>query len=176
MTGDPPAETITTFLEMREHPNLQVTPPHRSGMLVRLREAVPPFYRFLMDQAGSADSGEYDDADLAELIADDAYDVYVLYVGGAPAAMFELDRRRPEEIELRNLAVFPNFANRALDKYLVSLAIDAAWEHGPERLWVRSSNRDDPRRILTLQWAGFAPYETVREAPDGTRGPGRGAI
>jgi GNAT superfamily N-acetyltransferase len=161
MTGERPTETITTLLEMREHLALQVTPPHRSGMLVRLIEPVPSFYRYLLRQAGL--DAEVDDDDVVELITDDAYDVYILFVGGAPAGMFELDRREPAEIELRNIAVFPEFAPRRLDRYLVSLAVDAAWEHGPERLWVRATNRDDPRRILTLQWAGFAPYETVRE-------------
>ena len=161
MTSDGPAESITTLLEMREHPTLQVTPPHRSGMLVRLREPVPSFYRYLLAQAGVG--GDLDDGDLAELISDEDYDVYILFVGGAPAGMFELDRREPAEIELRNLAIFLEFASRGLDRYLVSLAVDAAWEHGPERLWVRATNQDDPRRILTLQWAGFAPYETRRE-------------
>lgn len=162
MTGDQQAETITTFLEMREHPHLQVTAPYRSGILVTLREPVPSFYRFLLERAGFP-AASLDDDVLNELITDDAYDVYVLFVGGAPAGMFELDRRRSSEIELLNIAVLPDFAARGLDKYLLSLAIDAAWEHGPERLWVRHTNRDDPRRILTLQWAGFTPYERVRE-------------
>jgi hypothetical protein len=162
MTNDKPADSITTFLEMREHPKLQVTPPQYGGMLVRLREPVPVFYRYLLDRAG-LDIGLPDDEAVSELLMDDAYDVYVLFIGGAPAGMFELDRRQPNEIELLHLAVFPEFAARKLDRYLAGLAIDAAWEHGPERVWARSSDRDDPKRILTLQWAGFTPYDTVRE-------------
>ena len=116
MTGDPPAELITTFLEMREHPTLQVTPPHRSGMLVRLREPVPSFYRFLLVQAG-VDAADLDDSALDELIVDDAYDVYILFVGGAPAGMFELDRREPADIaailgRIDDLGAAPNASAR----------------------------------------------------------------
>jgi GNAT superfamily N-acetyltransferase len=156
------AESITTYLEMREPVVPQATPPHRNGVLLRVAEPSPSFYRFLMDHV-AAPPPDLDDAALAGRMVDPDYDVYVLYLGGVPAALFELDRREPSEIELVGFGVLDGFAGRGLGKYLLAHAIDTAWQHGPERVWVRSTNRDDPRRILLLQWAGFVPYEATRE-------------
>ena len=156
------AESITTYLEMREPLIPQATPPHRSGVLLRVSEPAPSFYRFLMERLAAPPPDVADDA-LAERMVDEGYDVYVLYLGGVPAASFELDRREPSEIELVRFGVVEGFRGRGLGKYLLAHAVDTAWQHGPERVWVRSSNRDDPRRILLLQWAGFVPYEATRE-------------
>jgi len=160
MAGD--GEMITTYLEMSEPQVLQVTPPHRTGMLLRIGEPSVAFYRYLLEEGfpGSADGP---DDDMAELLADDAYDVYVVYLGGVPAALFELDRRLPAEVELVRFGVFPGFTGRGLSRYVLAMAVETAWQHGPERVWVRATSRDDPRRILMLQWAGFVPYETVRD-------------
>jgi hypothetical protein len=43
---------------------------------------------------------EWSDEQLAAIIQDPANELYVLHVDGAPAGMAELDRRRPDEIEL----------------------------------------------------------------------------
>jgi cellulose biosynthesis protein BcsQ len=93
------AESITTYLEMRDPQTPQATPPHRPGVLLRVSEPQPSFYRFLMGRLGAPDPSAGDDA-LAERMTDADYDVYVLYHGGVPAALFELDRREPAEIEL----------------------------------------------------------------------------
>jgi GNAT superfamily N-acetyltransferase len=160
MAGE--GEVITTYLQMAERPSLQVTPPHRAGMLLRIGEPAVAFYRYVARQMGGAAEDVDDDA-LAERLVDDAYDVYVLYLGGVPAAMFELDRRTPEEVEMVAFGVLDGFGGRGLGKYVLASAVDAAWKHGPERIWVTSTNHDDPRRILLLQWAGFTPYRTERE-------------
>jgi GNAT superfamily N-acetyltransferase len=156
------AEVITTYLEMREPQVLQVTPLQRPGMLLRVSEASAEFYRYLLSQ-GFPDVVPGDDRSCAALLSDEAYDIYVLFLGGVPAAMFELDRRNPEAVELVRFGVLEGFGGRGLAKYVLAAAVETAWQHGPLRVWVRASNRDDPRRILTLQWAGFVPYETTRE-------------
>ncbi len=171
MNGD--GVSITTYLEMREPQIPQVTPPHRSGMLLRVGEPVAPFYRYLKDQLG--EPADEDDEEIAARLADDDFDVYVVYLGGVPAAMFELDRRVPSEVELVGFGVLWGFRGRELDKYLLATAVETAWQHGPGRVWVRAGDRDDPRRILLLQWAGFVPYLTTREGPGKERGEGPSA-
>ena len=77
--------------------------------------------------------------------------------------MFELDRRTEAEVELVAFGVLDGFGGRGLGRYVLATAIETAWQHGPERVWVRATDQDDPKRILLLQWAGFEPYETTRE-------------
>ncbi|MCJ7726088.1 MAG: GNAT family N-acetyltransferase [Acidimicrobiia bacterium] len=160
------ADSITTYLEMREALIPQVTPLHRSGMLLRIGEPVAAFYRYLCGELGGPPPDE-DDEDLATRLLDDARDVYVVYLGGVPAAMFELDRRRPGEIEIGRFGVLEGFTGRGLDRYVIASAVETAWRYSPERVWVASKETDDPRRILLLQWAGFIPYRTSREPTGG---------
>lgn len=153
---------IITYLEMREAPSLSVTPPHRAGMLLRLGEPSAAFLRYLTARLGEP-SDPADDEAVAGRMVDDDYDVYVLYLGGVPAALFELDRRTPGEIHLVRFGVLRDFTGRGLDRYVLAAAVEAAWQHGPDRVWAQAAESDDPRRILLLQWAGFVAYRTTRE-------------
>ncbi len=160
------ADAITTFLEMRARPTLTVTRPNRAGMLLKLDPPTPSFYRYMYVTVGGpwgwVERTELDDEELLAIVADPGVDVFVLYFGGVPAGLFELDRRVAGEIELRHFGLAPDFTGRGLAKPLLAAAVDAAWDHEPERVWVRSSSEDHPRGLLIYQWAGFEPYETSR--------------
>ena len=160
-------EVITTYLEMRARPSLQVTRPSRSGMLLRLEEPTVGFYRYLYDAIGSrwgwTERSEMSDDELLSVFTDDEVEIFVLFMGGIPAGSFELDRRVEGAVELRHFGLVPEFIGRGLGKHLLASAVDAAWDHEPERVWVRSSSLDHPRGLLTYQWAGFVPYQSSRE-------------
>jgi GNAT superfamily N-acetyltransferase len=157
-------EMITTYLEMREHPRLQTRGPQRAGMLLRLEEPSVPFYRYLSARMGREPDRLRDlsDSDLTARLTDTARDVFVLYLGGAPAGFFELDRRQEGEVRLTRLGLFPEFRGRHLGKWLLGFAVDAAWDYRPDRVWTSVTDLDDPRALLLCQWAGFIPYETTR--------------
>lgn len=164
------AEVITTYLEMRSRPSLTFTRPHRSGMLLRLEEPDPRFYRYLHATVGDGwgwpGLDTRSDAELIERLADPAVEVFVLFIGGVPAGFFELDRRAAGEVELARFGLAPEFIGRGLGKMLLASAVETAWDHEPDRVWVRSSSREHPRGLLTYQWAGFEPYEERREEGD----------
>ena len=161
------AVAIATYLEMRSKPSLPVVRPHRSGMLLRLSPPTVGFYRYLYttvgEQWGWSERSAMDDEDLFKIISDPHVDVFVLFMGGVPAGFFELDRRRPGEVELVHFGLAPEFIGRGLGKHLLASAIETAWDHEPERVWVRSTNLEHPRGLLIYQWAGFVPYDTKRE-------------
>lgn len=157
-------EGMTVLLEMLERPLLTYTRPTRAGMLLRLDEPSVDFYRFLQAGAGTAPSrarweGMPDD-DVFEHLADEAVDVFVLFLGGAPAGFFELDRNKEDEVELVSTGLLPEFQARGLGKYLVATAVETAWDEEPDRVWVRADADDDPRGLLLYQWAGFVALET----------------
>lgn len=159
-------EVIITYLEMRSRPSLQVTRLQRAGMLLRLDPPTPGFYRYLYTTVGepwgwTERSGLTDD-ELGSIIVDTEVDVFVLYMGGVPAGMFELDRRTEGEVRLRHFGLIPDFRERGLGKRLLAAAVEAAWDHEPDRLWVAYSSDEHPRGLLVYQWAGFEPYEEER--------------
>jgi GNAT superfamily N-acetyltransferase len=166
----PPTEVITTFLEMLARPSLVVTRPNRAGMLIRLEPPTVRFYRFLYDAVGSqwgwTERRDLSDDELLGIITDDRVEIFVLFMGGVPAGFFELDRRIEGEVELRHFGLAPEFIGRSLGKHLLASAVDAAWDHEPDRVWVRSRSLDHPRGLLTYQWAGFVPYDSKRETID----------
>ena len=163
-------EVIITYLEMRTRPTLVVTRPFRTAMLLRLEEPTLGFYRYLYGTVGSRwgwnARSQLSDPDLFAIISDARVDVFVLYQGGVPAGFYELDRRVDGEVELVHFGLAPEFIGRGLGKPLLASAVEAAWDDGPERVWVRSTSRDHPRGLLTYQWAGFVPYQEVRIGED----------
>lgn len=160
------SDVIITHLEMRTRPTLPQTRLHRSGMLLLLDPPTAGFYRYLYstvgDQWGWRQRASLSDDDLLAIVTDPAVDVFVLYMGGVPAGMFELDRRVDREIQLTNFGLVPEFRERGLGKRLLSAAVDAAWDHEPDRLWVTYSSEEHPRGLLIYQWAGFEPYREER--------------
>jgi GNAT superfamily N-acetyltransferase len=151
---------------MRERPTLQVPSPSRPSMLLEAIAVDTEFHRFLQNSIGSgwvvAERRAMSDDVLAALLVDDLIRVFVLYVGGIPAGFFELDERTPDETELVQMGLAEGFRGRGLGRYLLAAAVETAWDESPARVWVRSTNLDDPRAVLLYQWAGFTPYETER--------------
>jgi GNAT superfamily N-acetyltransferase len=158
---------------MLSRPSLVVTRPSRSGMLLRLEQPTVGFYRYLYDTIGSpwgwTERSDMTDDKLLDVITDEKVEIFVLFMGGVPAGSFELDRRVDGEIQLRNFGLAPEFIGRGLGKHLLASAVDSAWDHEPNRMWVRSTSLEHPRGLLTYQWAGFVPYESTRETREDRR-------
>lgn len=142
-------------------------------MLLRLEEPTVGFYRYLYDTIGSPwgwnERSDMTDDQLLDVITDEKVEIFVLFMGGVPAGSFELDRRVDGEIQLRNFGLAPEFIGRGLGKHLLASAVDSAWDHEPNRVWVRSTSLEHPRGLLTYQWAGFVPYESTRETREDRR-------
>ena len=151
-------ETPTAILEMTARPGLLVKWPHRGGMLLRLEEASVEFYRFLLVSIGvsqGTDRLALSDEALFAMLEDPLLEVFVLFLGAAPAGVFELDRREPGAVELAHFGLLPGFGGRGLAKYLLVKAVEAAWDEDPDRVWVSTAGSDDAGSLLLYQWAGF---------------------
>jgi GNAT superfamily N-acetyltransferase len=160
------AEANATLLEMRERQIVAVTPPFETGMLMRLREPTVSFYRYLLETAGRGrmwtERRALGDPELEALLADEGIEVTVLSIGGVPAGFFELDARTPGAVILAGIGLIPEFTGRGLGRYLLAAAVDGAWTHDPEVVRTETTDLDDPRALLLLQWAGFRPVGTAR--------------
>lgn len=169
-------EVVTTYLEMRAAPRRPSVTPQRGTALLRLDQPSAAFYRFLYDQVGAPwlwyERRQMSDDALLAVITDPKVDIYVLYADGEPAGYAELDRRTRGEIELAYLGLRPDYVGHGLGLYLLSWAVDAAWRHGPDRLWVHTCNLDHPRALGLYQRVGFAVYKQERTMIDDPRTSG----
>ena len=153
-----------TYLEMTERPPLSpVHPPARTKYALMLAETpTVAFYRFLYNGVGGDWRWWYrrqmSDTELAGILEDERVEVFVLYVDGAPAGYFELDRRDEPTIDLAYFGLMPHCVGRGLGRYLLYASIEQAWSYEPERLTVNTNTMDHPRALPLYQKMGFVPY------------------
>jgi GNAT superfamily N-acetyltransferase len=166
MTKAPVPITIT-MLEMRARPahvrpQLPHSPDHVRAMLMRLADPPVHFYRYLYNTVGKdylwVARRRMDDASIATIVSDPKVELYVLYVGGCPAGYAELDFRKRREAELAYFGLLPEFIGRGYGNFLLGSAIDVAWSHEIERLWVHTNTLDHQRALPLYQKLGFVPY------------------
>jgi GNAT superfamily N-acetyltransferase len=154
-----------TFLEMTERPaHPHLSPPQGLNCtLLRLREPSVRFYRYLYDTVGEPwlwfERRAMVDEELARIVQDERIEIYVLNVDGEPAGFAEFDRRFPPDIELVYFGLMPDFIGKGLGRYLLTWAIDTAWNHAPERLWVNTNTLDHPKALPLYQRCGFRPFK-----------------
>ena len=157
---------IVTYLEMTERPSLpHIVPKARQYALMRAHEMSVNFYRYLYDAVGRpwywTDRKKLSDNELSVIIQDDEVEIYVLYVGGAPAGFYELDARRMPEVELAYFGIMPNYIGLGLGPYLLVQALDMMWQKEPDRVLVNTCTLDHPRALPMYQRMGFRPYDRV---------------
>lgn len=173
--GDGKLVYTITYLEMTEHPKLEPAHPPADLRLALLRAERPSvgFYRYLYDTIGEDwtwwERRLLSDAELAAIIQDPRVEIYVLYAGGVPAGYFEIDRRQEKTVDLAYFGLLPDFVGRGLGTYLVTAAIETAWESEPERVTVNTNTLDHPRALPLYQRMGFVPVGQKRMEIDDPR-------
>jgi len=157
-------DVTITYLEQRERPALPPVerPPEKIAIL---RAQRPPlhFYRYLYSVIGDphkwVSRKRANDDELAAIIHDPEVYIYVLYVGGAPAGMAEIDGRNRREAEVKFFGLAPEFLGRGFGKYFFANVIDLAWATNPSRLRLETCTLDHPAALPLYQKFGFTVFD-----------------
>ena len=164
-----PVATTVTFLQMETRPTHP--PPPRPMLRTAILQAEKPtvhFYRYLYNTIGRdylwVDRRKWSDEKLAEMLGDSSVELYVLYVGGVPAGMAELDFRDPEAATLAYFGLMPEFIGRGIGAWFLHQAVETAWQHPIQKLLVNTNTLDHSRALATYQRAGFEPYAREERA------------
>jgi GNAT superfamily N-acetyltransferase len=158
------ADVVITYLRQCERPRFspQPKPP---GKLSILRAEHPPvhFYRYLYDLVGRpwnwVTRKKLSDADLSAIIHDPRTHLYVLYVGGVPAGMSEIDAMRPPVTEIRFFGLAPDFISKGYGRYFLSNAIELAWATNPSEVRIETCTLDHPAALPLYQKFGFTVFD-----------------
>jgi GNAT superfamily N-acetyltransferase len=159
-----------TFLRMDSPPAAPAPalPPHVS--VVPVPAPSVGFYRYLYDTVGAPHvwwlRRTMADAALAELLANPAIHISVLYGGGEPLGFFELDARPVPDINLSYFGLVPAAVGKGLGFAFLRAAVDKAWALGARAVTVNTCTADHPRALPAYQRAGFRPVRTARETWD----------
>src|SRR2546423_8361217 len=122
-------DDVITYLEMKTRPVLPRIPaPHVKLALIRVENCTVSFYRYLYETVGTPwlwyERRLLDDETLAAQITKDTTEIFVLYVGGAPAGYFELDAADQRETQPAFFGLIPEFTRRRPRPFLLPAALD----------------------------------------------------
>lgn len=160
---------LATYLHLSGREAFRPSTLNDTGLLLmRSHEPLVSFYRFLYDAVGRdfwwVDRLKWPDARLGKHLARPDVHLLVLYARGTPAGYAELDFASTEPgVELQYFGIIPEFQGRGLGKHLLSNAIEYAFDHGAERIWLSTRSTDGPRAIANYEARGFVPYRTEWE-------------
>jgi GNAT superfamily N-acetyltransferase len=164
-TDLPPGKiaSVVTFLEMRTRPNLPATSVPSGLSLRRVERPALDWYRNLFRRVGQEwlwfGRLQMNDDELRGVLWDDHVDVFALSANEKDLGMLELDRRVPGEVEIAYFGVCSELLGKGAGRFLLHKALDEAWSHAPQRVWLHTCNLDHPRALEFYQKAGFVPYK-----------------
>ena len=172
-------QITTWFLEMTSRDQLKpARAPRQEPLLMRVGRPCPELSRFFYRSVGGnwywidriAWSYEQWQAWSEQV------ETWAAYLDGAPAGYFELQDRRVGERSV-NIALFgllPWAIGQGIGGWLLTRAIERAWELGPRLVTVNTCNMDGPHALANYQARGFAItriYTGSRDLPDHPPGP-----
>ena len=154
-----------TFLEMRSRGELRpAATPIPEPAVARLQPCSPAMFRHLYTEVGKAfrwrDRLSWTDEQVAHHLADPRTSIWLLSWHEVPAGYFELREHDDQSVEIAYFGLLPDFIGKGWGKYLLTRAAGAAWDLGPDRIWLHTCTLDHPAALPNYLKRGFRP---VRE-------------
>lgn len=164
-----------TYLGMEQRPkNLPPPPPLLKTALLKCEHPPVQYYRYLYDAVGRpyywVERRSWSDEKLKAHLMDPGIAVYVLYLGGVPAGMAELDFREPGVGQIAYFGLTPDFIGRRIGPWFLHQIIELCWSEPIKRLLVNTCTLDHRKALPSYQRAGFTAYaraERVVLVPQG---------
>jgi GNAT superfamily N-acetyltransferase len=173
-------QITTWYLEMPSPDRLRPgRPPSQEPLLMRVEHPSPEYSRFFYRSVG----GNWYWIDRLEWSYDEwqrwaeQVETWVAYVGGTPAGYFELQTWRDGTVNIALFGLLPWAIGQGLGGWLLTRAVERAWELGPPRVGVNTCSLDGPHALANYQARGFTitrVYTGSRDLPDQPPGPWRG--
>lgn len=161
----PPVEVTRTYLEMRS-PNdlLAARRPQDTPRLERMEGCPASFFRYLYGEVGRPyhwfERLTWTDAQVQGHLADPTVTLWLMTSQAAPAGYFELRAHGDRSVEIAYFGLLPEFLGRGWGGYLLTRAVETAWETKPDRVWLHTCTLDHPAALPNYLRRGFRP---VRE-------------
>lgn len=155
--------TVTrTYLEMTSSGDLR--PASSAGAkprIERLEHCSVGLFRFLYEEVGRAyrwtDRLGWSDAMIERHLATPGVSIWLLTSDDQPAGYFELIAHEDDSVEIAYFGLLPDFIGRGWGKYLLTLAVQSAWQLGPRRVWLHTCTLDHPAALPNYLKRGFRP-------------------
>ncbi len=173
-TDLPPGKiaNVVTYLEMTTRPDRAPSTGGDPGVR-RVNDPDPEWYREIIRRIGEdwlwVHIPLMPAAELAALMRDPGVEIHVLERGRTVLGIAELDRRRPDEVEIVMFGVLPEAVGTGAAHHLMTGVLDAAFRAQTRRVWLHTCTNDHPAAMRFYRRAGFAPYKIAIEVLDDPR-------
>jgi len=163
---------VRTFLEMRSPAELRpVRTESPSTRVERVSGCPPSFWRYLYTEVGRdyrwIDRLSWTDDQIRAYLGSAGVSLWVMWVDGAPAGYFELQRDKSGGVEIAYFGLLPDFIGRGLGGYLLTVAVEQAWTTGANRVWLHTNTLDHPAALPNYLKRGFTPFHAETYEPGG---------
>ena len=157
-------QAVRTYLEMHEASELSGAPsPSPDAVVERVEHCPPALWRYLYTEVGReyhwVDRLAWTDDEITRYLADPALELWVLRMKGDPAGYFELRRHEDGAIEIAYFGLLPAFTGQGLGKFLLTTAVERAWQRGANRVWLHTSSLDHSSALSNYLARGFSIWK-----------------
>ena len=161
----PSVTVVRTYLEHRSRSVSGATPASFPGVgVVRIEKPDTALFRQLYRDVGGAyhwrDRNALADDTLRAHFESPDVQLWVLFDGSSPAGFFELQRHGDGSVEIVYFGIAAAVFGRGLGKYLLTNAVEQAWEFGANRVWLHTCTLDAPSALPNYLARGFEPFRT----------------
>ncbi|MBD1390382.1 GNAT family N-acetyltransferase [Neiella sp. HB171785] len=153
------------YLEMTQPASLQAKPaPSIDAQVIECQQRQFELNRFFYQYVGAAwqwfDKASWSDQQWRDYAHRDQLRLFMLLWQGTPAGYFELEKQADGSVQIAYFGVAPDFLDRKLGGYLLSQAIEQAWQWQATRVWVHTCDLDHPHALKNYQARGMVIYRT----------------
>lgn len=142
---------------------LSAPPPSADVVLERADGCEPSLWRHLYTEVGReyhwVDRLAWTDEEIARYLADPALELWILKEADTPAGYFELRMDADHAVEIAYFGLMPAAVGRGLGKYLLTRAVQRAWERGAHRVWLHTSSLDHSSALPNYLARGFTIWK-----------------
>ncbi|HMC76238.1 MAG TPA: GNAT family N-acetyltransferase [Vicinamibacterales bacterium] len=157
-------QAVRTYLEMTDRSALDGDPvPPAGAVLARETACAPTVWRGLYTGVGReyhwVDRLEWTDEHIAAYLADPALELWVLRLDRELAGYFELRRHDDGAVEVAYFGLLPAFTGQGLGRFMLTRAVELAWESGATRVWLHTSSLDHSSALSNYLARGFSIWK-----------------
>lgn len=157
-------QAVRTYLEMHDASALQGVPvPSADAVIERMERCPPALWRHLYTEVGReyhwVDRLAWTDEEIATYLADPALELWILRVKEEPAGYFELRRHDDGAVEIAYFGLLPAFTGQGLGKFMLTRAVERAWQRGANRVWLHTSSLDHSSALSNYLARGFSIWK-----------------
>jgi GNAT superfamily N-acetyltransferase len=138
-------------------------PPSVNVVVERIEQCPPALWRTLYTEVGRqyhwVDRLGWNDEDIIRYLSDPALELWVLKEADVVAGYFELRKHDDGAMEVAYFGLLPHAIGRGLGKYLLTRAVQRAWERGATRVWLHTSSLDHSSALPNYLARGFSIWK-----------------